>query len=193
MNRLLKSEAPSFRNLIPWNILNGNCFNIWMIPTTSASGRSQRACRPLFTDSKPFRLLDFFFEYLCLTFGGTSGTQPSACRKSSPAAIFSARTGFHCTFGAVKTCSGGLAVGGLRPSDTSHGVYRQFAGTHPFCLLNIDFKSHILHVPAVLHLLVIIRIGGHGVRNADLHDVVLKRNAFTHDPRLADALLNHAG
>jgi len=60
----------------------------------------------------------------------------SACRKSSPAAIFSDRTGFHCTFGAaVKTCKEtllrkasdltahvaevGLTVGGLRPSDTS--------------------------------------------------------------------------
>ena len=66
----------------------------------------------------------------------------SACRKSSPLAIFSDKTGFHCTFGvAVKTCKEtllrkasdltahvaevGLAVGGLRPSDTSHGVYRQ--------------------------------------------------------------------
>ena len=63
---------------------------------------------------------------------------PSACRKSSPLAIFSDKTGFHCTFGAaMKTCKEtllrkasdltahvaevGLAVGGLRPSDTSHG------------------------------------------------------------------------
>jgi len=54
----------------------------------------------------------------------------SVCRKNSPAAIFSDKTGFHCTFGAaVKTCreallrkasaltahvaEGGLAVGGL--------------------------------------------------------------------------------
>ena len=66
----------------------------------------------------------------------------SACRKSSPAAIFSAKTGFHCTFGAaVKTCKEtllrkasdltahvaevGLKVRGLRPSDTSQWVYRQ--------------------------------------------------------------------
>ena len=70
------------------------------------------------------------------------GLHSSACRKSSPAAIFSAKTGFHCTFGAaVKTCKEtllrkasdltahvaevGLKVRGLRPSDTSQWVYRQ--------------------------------------------------------------------
>ena len=63
--------------------------------------------------------------------------------KSSPAAIFSAETGFPCTLGAAgKTCketllrkaseadahvvSFGTRVGGLRPSDTTYQVYRQF-------------------------------------------------------------------
>ena len=75
-----------------------------------------------------------------------------ACRKSSPLAIFSAKTGFHCPFGAaVKTyketllrkasdlsahvAEVGLAVGGLRPSDTSHGVYRQSAGGTDYFLI----------------------------------------------------------
>ena len=82
-----------------------------------------------------------------------------ACRKSSPLAIFSAKTGFHCTFGAaVKTCKEtllrkasdlsahvaevGLAVGGLRPSDTSHGVYRQSAGVPIIFLFDMEYKSH---------------------------------------------------
>jgi len=66
----------------------------------------------------------------------------SGRRKSSPAAIFSAETVFPCAKGAAgengketllrkaseadaHVVSFGTRVGGLRPSDTSHRVYRQ--------------------------------------------------------------------
>ena len=85
----------------------------------------------------------------------------SAWRKSSPAAIFSAKTVFHCTCGAgVKNCKetllrkvsgptahvagAGLKIGGLRPSDTSQGVYLQSGARQAYPVWLLLCRIHFL-------------------------------------------------